>query len=362
MTMNQPIPDPITFRKKLLQWYRAHQRELPWRKTIKEPYRIWISEVMLQQTTVTAVVPRYDRWLKRFPDVRSLSRASLQQVLNEWEGLGYYQRARNLHRAARILVQDFGGRLPNDYKRLRALPGFGPYTTAAVLSIAFDLPFAVLDANVRRVCMRLLALAGEAGPGHDSAISSFLKPLLPPRNPGTFNQALMELGALVCRSQNPACLACPVSYFCRAFAAGKQEIIPSPKTRSTTRLEAVIGLIKNDEGRYLIQKRPDTGLLAGLWEFPGGKMEPGESREQALCRELREELGVDISNLEYLTSVEHTYTQFKVKLHAFACLPRDRPVLERRRHRWVTLRGMRRFPFPSGSARIIRFLEQQKYE
>jgi A/G-specific adenine glycosylase len=358
--MNEAVLEPKDFRRRLLHWYRTHKRDLPWREKTKDPYRIWISEIMLQQTTVRAVVPRYERWLKRFPDVESLSRASLQQVLTEWQGLGYYQRARNLHRAARIIAEDYGGILPDDYDRLRALPGFGPYTTAAVLSIAYDKPYAVLDANVRRVTMRLLALPGEARSGWDGDIRALLGSLLPSRNPGTFNQAMMELGALVCRSSRPDCLVCPVSDDCRAFAHGEQEVIPRPKKQNTIRLEAVVGLILDKRGRYLIQKRPDSGLLAGLWEFPGGKIEAGESREEALRRELREELGAEVTDLRHVTSVEHAYTQFRVKLHAFACSPRGTLELDRLRHRWVTLKGMRRFPVPSGSARIIRFLEQKK--
>ncbi len=342
------------FRRKLLGWYRAHRRDLPWRAS-RDPYRIWISEVMLQQTTVAAVIPYFLHWMERFPDIEKLSRASLQEVLTAWQGLGYYQRARNLHRAARIIVSEHEGCIPDDYDSLRSLPGFGPYTTAAVLSIAYDLPFLAMDANLRRVGMRLVGLRGESAPRHDRTLSAYLEPYLPSRNPGTFNQALMELGAQVCRARNPACLICPLIEFCRAYALGEQEIIPRPRRRTTIHLEAVIGVIREGD-RFLIQKRPDTGLLAGLWEFPGGKLKPGETPEQALRRELREELGVDLDDTDYLTTVEHTYTQFRVTLHAYACRLRQRPKLNLDKRRWVTLSGMRRFPFASGSVRIIRKL------
>ncbi len=344
------------FRRKLLAWYRAHRRDLPWRGS-RDPYRIWISEVMLQQTTVSAVIPYFQRWMERFPDVASLSRASLQEVLRAWQGLGYYRRARNLHQAARTIVSEHEGRIPVDYATLRSLPGFGPYTTAAVLSIAFSRPFPVVDANVRRVGMRLIGLRGEAAtPRDDQTLLAYLEPMLPSRNPGAFNQALMELGALVCRAKNPACLICPLSEFCRAYARGEQEIIPRPRRRISIRLEAVIGIIREGD-RYLIQKRPDSGLLAGLWEFPGGKLEPNEAPEQALRRELREELGVDMNDADYLTTVEHAYTQFRVRLHAYVCRLSRRPKLKRDTHRWVTLSGMRRYPFASGSVRIIKRLE-----
>jgi len=355
--MNERTQDPVVFRRRLLRWYRAHKRELPWRAT-RDPYRIWISEVMLQQTTVPAVIPYFERWIERFPDIKALARADLQSVLKEWQGLGYYQRARNLHAAARVMVEEHGGKIPRDYQTLLALPGFGPYTSAAVLSIAHDLPYPVMDANVRRVGMRLMGLHGQADSGKDKQIRRFLEPYLPARGMGAFNQALMELGALVCRSGNPACLVCPVREICSAFSASEQEIIPRPRKLAYTKLEAVIAVIQQDD-RYLIQKRPETGLLAGLWEFPGGKIEPGEEPEQALRREIREELGVEVTGYRFLTSVEHAYTQFRVTLHAYACLLSAPPRLRRDTHRWVTLRGMRRFPFPSGSARLIAFLEER---
>lgn len=343
------------FRRKLLGWYRSHRRDLPWRVS-RDPYRIWISEVMLQQTTVATVVPYFQRWMHRFPDVETLSRSSLQEVLKAWQGLGYYQRARNLHRAARTIVSEYKGRIPDDYETLHSLPGFGPYTTAAVLSIAYDRPIPVMDANVRRVGMRIMGLQGEAVTKNDRTLLAYLEPYLPSRKPGVFNQAMMELGALVCRARNPACLICPLIEFCRAYALGEQEIIPRPRRRTTIHLEAVIGVIQEGD-RYLIQKRPESGLLAGLWEFPGGKLKPGETPQQALHRELREELGVEMDNAEYLTTVEHAYTQFRVTLHAYTCRLRLRPKLNRDTHRWVTLRSMQRYPFPSGTVRIIRKLE-----
>ncbi len=350
--------DATEFRGKLLRWYRTHKRKLPWRET-RDPYLIWSSEIMLQQTTVQAVIPYFERWTERFPDVETLARAGLQTVLKEWQGLGYYQRARNLHNAAKIVAAEHGGEVPRDYDTLISLPGFGPYTTAAVLSIAYDLPHPVLDANVRRLCMRLMGLRGQADTGKDRVIRKFLEPILPRRGMGTFNQALMELGALVCRSRNPACLVCPVAESCAAYAAGEQEIIPRPKKISYTRIEAAIAIICEND-RFLIQKRPETGLMAGLWEFPGGKLEPGETQEQALRREVREELCVEVTESRFLTSAEHAYTQFRVTLHAFACRLSARPRLRRDRHRWVTLRGMRRYPFPSGSVRLIRFLEKME--
>ncbi len=348
------------FSKKLFKWYGTHHRKLPWRET-NDPYKIWISEVMLQQTTVPAVVPYYKEWLSQFPDVQTLGASPLQQVLKVWQGLGYYQRAKNLHRSARILMDEHRGKIPEDYERLIKLPGFGPYTTAAVLSIAFDKPFPVIDANVRRVWMRIMGMRKESNPKVDKDILGFMKPFLPRTKMGIFNQAVMELGSLVCRPKSPHCLLCPVQESCEAFTMGEQEIIPRPRRRSYRKIEAVIGVVEK-KGKYLIQKRPPTGLLSDLWEFPGGKRRKDETLRQALRREMMEELGVEVDGIRSLTQVKHSYTQFQVKLYAFQCSLKTEPSLTKRDHRWVSLRGMRKYPFPSGSAKIVQFLEKREKE
>jgi A/G-specific adenine glycosylase len=339
----------------LIRWYRAYQRALPWRQT-RDPYRIWISEVMLQQTTVSSVIPYYDNWLRLFPDMPALARASREKILKAWEGLGYYERARNLHQAARIMCRENDCRVPDKYEDLIALPGFGPYIAAAVLSIAYDRPCPVLDANVRRVGMRLAGIHGPLSPRLDRTLLERLRVIFPKRNGGEFNQAMMELGALVCRPRNPSCLLCPLQRFCLAFERGEQEIIPAPKKRSFQKIETVVGIIR-DGHRYLIQRRPIHGLLAGLWEFPGGKREKGETLRNALHREIQEELAAEVRIGRQLLKVHHSYTRFRVTLFAFECELSGLPKLRRGSHRWVSLRAMKRYPFPSGSARVIRFLE-----
>jgi len=351
-------PIKSKFPDKLLAWYRVHRRKLPWRGK-KDPYGIWVSEIMLQQTTVAAVIPYYKRWLQVFPDLRSLARAPLRKVLREWQGLGYYQRARNLHAAAKVVVREHGGRVPGDEKALRRLPGLGPYTAAAVLSLAYGKPFPVIDANVRRVLMRVLGLRGRAVPGVDKKLGAFLATVFPGDAPGEFNQAMMELGALVCRSRSPQCLGCPVRGSCRAARLGIQEIIPRPRTLRLERIEVVVAVIEKD-GRVLIQERPSGGLLAGLWEFPGGKVEPGESLTAALRREIREELGAEIKDVRRLTTVRHSYTRFEATLHAFRCRMSGTGFKAGRRHRWVTLKTIRRYPLPSGSVKIVDFLEGRR--
>jgi A/G-specific adenine glycosylase len=338
------------FVRGLLGWYGRNKRDLPWRGTTN-PYAVWVSEIMLQQTTVGAVIPYYQRWLKRFPDIESLARAPLSRVLKAWQGLGYYQRARNLRAAAKIVVERHGGRLPETEADLRALPGFGPYTTAAVASIAFGRRVPLVDANVRRVLMRIFGLEGPAGARNDPALLERLAPLVPVRRPGDFNQALMELGALICRPVNPACLRCPVRFDCLAFAAGRQEVIPAPVRHSFRKLTAVVGIIEQD-GRILIQQRPAEGLLGGLWEFPGGKVRPGESLPAALARELEEEIGAKPKAVRPFMTVDHSYTRFLVTLHAFTCGLRTDPAPDRSR-RWVRPADLRKYPVPSGSARIV---------
>lgn len=342
-------------RKELIRWYKTHQRKFPWRKT-KNPYKIWISEVMLQQTTASAVLPYYKKWLGLFPDMETLSRASRQKVLKAWEGLGYYDRARNLHQAAKIMCRRNAGMVPDNYEDLIAIPGFGPYTTAAVLSIAYGKPFPVLDANVRRVVMRLAGIQAKHSPRTDKILLEWIKDVFPARGGGDFNQAMMELGALVCRPRNPRCLLCPVQPSCLAFKRGEQEVIPAPKRRNCQKIEAVVGIIRVGR-RYLIQKRASVGLMAGLWEFPGGKRERGESLHSALKRELREELDIRVKIMRLLLNVRHAYTRFQVTLFAYQCELIGSPKLKKDHCRWVSLKAMKSYPFPSGSAKIVRFLE-----
>jgi A/G-specific adenine glycosylase len=348
----------LEIRNTLKHWYTLHHRKLPWRQT-EDPYKIWISEIMLQQTTVQAVIPTYKRWFKLFPDIHTLSEAPLQKVLRAWQGLGYYQRAKNLHQASKIIVERHGGRIPQNYQELKSIPGFGPYTTAAVLSFAFDKPYPVMDANIRRVCMRLIRMHRKASPKNDKELLHFITPLLPQKNMGIFNQALMELGSLVCKPKNPLCLLCPISEYCDSFKKGEQEIIPHPKKRKYNKIEAVVGIIKK-QGKYLIQKRPSKGLLADLWEFPGGKIRANEKPEEALKREIKEELGTDVSPGELLITVEHAYTQFLVKLSAYLCTVQSGLIVSKKNHRWVTLKSIRDFPLPSGSFKIVKHLEERE--
>jgi len=341
------------FARSLNQWFNKNARQLPWRETT-DPYKIWISEVMLQQTTVPTVIEFYKRWIHDYPTLESVAQAPLERLLKSWQGLGYYQRVRNIHKAAKIFVEQYDRRIPEDMEALRKVPGFGPYTCGAVLSIAFDKRQPIIDANIRRVVMRLLALESHANAKIDPAIYAYLDEVLPQKNLRTFNQAFMELGALICKSKEPLCSMCPVKSHCKAFEKGIQELIPTKKERLTEEIDVAIGILRH-KGKYFIQRRPADGLLADLWEFPGGKIEKGESPEAALRRELLEELSVDIKDASFLTKVRHFYTRYKVNLYAFICAAKSLPEVHARR-KWIQLREFSEYAMPSGSAKIVEYL------
>lgn len=343
------------FTTAILDWYRNNKRDLPWRRT-RDPYKIWVSEVMLQQTTVKAVLQYYKKWLKQYPSVQSLAEAEQEDVLKAWQGLGYYGRVRNLHKTAKIIVNDFNARIPNSPEDLKKLPGFGPYTIGAVLSIAYDIRNPIVDANIRRIFMRLLAVRGKAVQGMDRHILPTIDRLVPQRYPGDFNQGLMELGALICRSREPLCNQCPVKGHCKAFEKGIQEVIPQPKTVLLKKVRAVLAIIRGSKGALLMQRRPPTGLLAGMWEFPGGKIKTGESPQKALEREIREELGIRVVVGKKVCDVVHYYTKFKVFLNVFECKSIGE-LKARSNLRWIKTQEFTRCPMPSGSAKIVNILK-----
>jgi len=250
----------------LLTWFRDHARPLPWRIEPRDPYRVWLSEVMAQQTRVAAVIPYFERWLQRFPTVQALADAPLDDVLKAWEGLGYYSRARNLHRAARRICSELGGRFPDDVAGLRTLPGVGRYTAGAIASLAFGRDAAVVDGNVRRVLSRAFALP--AAHSRDDDLWTIAESLLPPGRAGAFNEALMELGATVCTPRGARCLLCPLRESCRAQALGAVERFPEQPPRKPSPEHTVLtALVRRADGRLLLGQRPHDGLLGGLWEF-----------------------------------------------------------------------------------------------
>ena len=356
------------FTNALLNWYQHNRADLPWRRD-PSPYQVWLSEIMLQQTQVKAVIPYYRRFIGAFPTIEALAAAPLDDVLKQWEGLGYYSRARNLHRAASIVMSEHGGELPSDLAALLKLPGIGPYTAGAIASIAFGRPVPALDGNVIRVFARLLDL------DEDVSQSATLEKLwrvaedwLPASDAGAYNQALMELGQRLCRPKNPRCGDCPIQARCRAWSAGTQSQRPRrAKRKPTPRYDVTAGLIRDERGRLLIAQRPLDGLLGGLWEFPGGKVEHEESLADCLKRELREELAIEVEVGALFTVVDHAFTHFKITLHAFDCRyrralpPHAEPqTLGARDWAWATEAQLAEYSFGKADRMVIDELARRR--
>lgn len=341
---------------RLLAWYTEHRRNLPWRET-RDPYRIWVAEVMLQQTQVATVIPYYERFLARFATVEALAAAPLDDVLKLWEGLGYYSRARHLHAAARKVVSEFDGRIPDTMEGLLSLPGTGRYTASAVLSIASGQDVPAADGNVRRVLSRVYAIDEDVtrGPGQ-RRLWQLAESLVPAGQAGDFNQALMDLGATVCTPRAPSCHQCPLAEECQAYQRGQQELFPIRKPRHPLpHYEVTAGVVWNSDGRFLIAQRPPEGLLGGLWEFPGGKREPHETLEECLRRELAEELEIEVVVGPPLTEVQQAYTHFRITLYAFHCrLVGGQPrALGCADWRWTTLGDVDQYAFSAADHKVI---------
>jgi A/G-specific adenine glycosylase len=356
----------------LALWHDQQQRSLPWRGAPagqRDPYEVWISEIMAQQTRVETVVDYFERWMRRFPTIATLAAAGQQEVLKQWEGLGYYARARNLHRAAQIVVAEHGGTLPSDRAALRRLPGIGDYTVGAILSLAYNQPQPILDGNVKRVLSRL---ADIDQPIDQQATLNLLWQLArevveaaPSGGAGNVNEALMELGALVCVPANPRCLLCPVADHCQAFARGTQGERPvtSPK-RQTPHYDVAAGVIWQGEigaSPLLIAQRPQEGMLGGLWEFPGGKLEVTDADLQAcLRREIQEELAIEIEVGAQVATVQHAYTHFRITLYAFHArhVSGEPQALGCAAWRWVMLDELDAYPFPVTDRKVIAALRR----
>lgn len=353
-------PEYTKINATLLPWYARHGRKLPWRGET-DAYKIWVSEIMLQQTRVETVIPYYTRWLERFPTLTALASARQQEVLHIWEGLGYYSRGRNLHRAAREVLAKHGGNLPASVEELRRLPGIGDYTAAAIASIAFGRDAAALDGNIRRVLARLFDLQSELkSPEFGRQVRELANALLPPGRAGDHNQALMDLGATLCTPRAPACDCCPLMDFCLARQRGVQEQRPVRTKRPPVPKYTVTAAVIRRDGRLLLARRPQQGLLGGLWEFPGGKVEGRESLPTCLQRELREELGVEVTVGEELGVFRHAYTHYRVRLHAFACtLDRGEPQpIQPSALAWVATQELDGYPMGKIDRQIARLLQQ----
>jgi A/G-specific adenine glycosylase len=346
---------------RILEWYSRHGRVLPWRDN-PDPYSVWVSEIMLQQTRVETVIPYFERWMDRFPVVEKLAAATEQEVLSQWEGLGYYSRARNLYKAAGMIVEKYGGRLPDDLIELRKLPGVGKYTVGAIASMAFGVDAPTLDANVRRVFSRVFNIVEPADSTQGEKILwGLAEKNLPKGRAGDYNQALMDLGATICIPHNPDCQHCPLENICLARTLGIQELRPVLKPKYTIPHFIVTAAVIKRNGKILLAKRPSRGLLGGMWEFPGGKVEEGETLEQCLSREICEELAVDIRVGNSMGIYRHAYTHFKITLHAFDCkLIRGEPrAVEVAELVWVFPAELYKYPMGKVDRQISKYLQME---
>tara|TARA_B100001250_G_C19816896_1_gene798984 strand:+ start:3512 stop:4576 length:1065 start_codon:yes stop_codon:yes gene_type:complete len=345
------------FSLSILSWYNKQKRILPFRD-IDDPYKIWLSEVMLQQTQIQTVIPYYKKWINKYPTLKSVANADQELLLKLWEGLGYYSRCKNFHKATKIVLREYGGIIPSNWSEFRALPGVGDYTAGSVLSIAYNQPYIAIDGNVKRVIARVLGLKNLSN-RNMSRIKKYLNNNILIDNPGDFNQALMELGARVCSPKNPSCELCPISIECKAFASGSSESYPSPaKKKKVPHYTVVVGLIWRED-KFYIQKRVENGMLPGLWEFPGGKVEVGESLTHALRREIKEECGAQPKILKKIGEIKHAYTHFSITFHGYHCEENNTSIHCHQNSQWIKPTQINKFPFPKANHKLFSILKKQ---
>jgi len=357
--------EKATFQRNLLRWYRSAKRPLPWRKT-RDPYKILISEMLLQQTRVETAIDYYNRFVRRFPTVKHLSEASQESVLQVWQGLGYYGRARNLHRTAQLLCMETKGRIPSDPEALQKFPGIGPYTAAAVASIAFGRDVPVLDGNVVRVLCRVFMIRDDPGsPATRKRLVEIGGDLLPKGKAADFNQALMEIGALVCKPARPDCLPCPVKSVCAAFKKGKTHLVPLRRKKPPVPIQSRVVAFITGHGRILISKRPTDGLLGGLWELPGRTAEIQETEKQArrkLESRLRKHAFIQPVFSEPCAVLKHTYSHFQEELRVYRYKgSQSRPGDQRRKGhpdwKWVHRNRISQYPVTGATKKILQQID-----
>ena len=350
--MHRPSSRPFgPAQTRLLHWYDKNKRTLPWRAAGLSPYAVWVSEIMLQQTRVETVIPYYEKWLRLFPTVQDLAHASERDVLHAWEGLGYYSRARNFHKAAKLVMEQHNGELPRNLNELGKLPGIGRYTVGALASILFGMDEPALDGNLKRVYARLFDVTEAVdSPAGERILWELAKENLPKGKAAEFNQALMDLGALICLPKNPRCLLCPLMNDCKARENGTQDVRPvkMPKKEIPQHVHAaavIVGRIANPPYiRVLLTQRPSTGLLGGMWEFPNGRVPAGQDPAKELAKLLKSgySLRLGAKRRVPIGVFQHAYTHFKVTVHAFLCEPAA--ITTPKNMIWVALKDLNDYP------------------
>ncbi|NIA18503.1 MAG: A/G-specific adenine glycosylase [Simkaniaceae bacterium] len=344
----------------LLAWYDSHKRDLPWRQT-HDPYKIWLSEIMLQQTQVGTVVPYFQRWIQKFPSIRHVADAKIDDVLKLWEGLGYYSRCRNFHRSAIIINDKYNGIIPLSIHELKTLPGIGDYTANMVLSIVLQEPRLAIDGNIRRIGYRLLGLRRQT-PYNNKRLESRLNREISTNRPGDFNQALMDLGSSICRAKAVRCNQCPISTHCFAFASGTPLDYPQTLKRKKIPHYNVVTALIWQNGYFYIQKRSENGHLGGLWEFPGGKIEKNETEIDTVKREIIEECRFKIIPQNKIGTIKHVYSHFSISLSLYHCTPAESiPIKNNGRTRWIKPENISRYAFPKANHKLFKILENQRW-
>ncbi len=344
------------FQNDLITWFKTNQRDLPWRQD-QDPYKVWVSEIMLQQTRVDTVIPFFNRFIDKFPTIEALASAEEGDVLKAWEGLGYYSRARNLQAAVREVEQEYNSIVPNSKAEISKLKGVGPYTSGAILSIAYGIPEPAVDGNVMRVISRIFTSYDDIGKDKTrKKIEVMIAELICREDPSSFNQGLMELGALICTPTSPSCTVCPVQNHCEAYKRNVQTELPVKvkKTKSKAK-KLVCGFVKNEQGQVLIHQRPNKGLLASLWEFPNVEITEGVPLKAQLTQFLRDEYYINTSVGEEIFHVEHVFSHLKWNVSVFEVelLSMEKSLNER--SKWVSRSEIKQYPFPVSHQKIINF-------
>ncbi|BCJ87011.1 A/G-specific adenine glycosylase [Effusibacillus dendaii] len=343
--------------KRLLTWYVQNKRDLPWRRT-KDPYQIWVSEVMLQQTRVESVIPYWNRFMERFPTVESLAVAPEEEVLKMWEGLGYYSRARNLQAAVREVNEKYGGRVPDSLPDMCSLPGVGPYTSGAVLSIAYNVSVPAVDGNVFRVLSRIFLIEDDVSkPAARKKFEGIAEFLIPPGEASDFNQALMEFGARICIPKHPRCETCPVQSLCRGYREGVQDRLPVKGKKKPPRPLDIATAIVWQRDRVLITRRPPEGLLAGMWEFPSCDVSDGNRHEAELTRFFQGKWDVGLQVKSHFANLQHTFSHLHWNVQAYTCEAEAEKIPETDSVKWVTTRELTQFAMPVVHQKLAKSLD-----
>ena len=336
----------------ILKWYKKNARQLPWREKTNY-FKTWLSEVMLQQTQVNTVIPYYKKWIKKYSSFRDIAKTPIDILLKDWEGLGYYNRIRNFHKSATIISNN--NQHPIKYNDLIKMPGVGPYMAGAILSIALNQPYPAIDSNINRIISRILCI-NKTDKKFSKKIYNYIQKIISIKKPGFFNQALMDIGSIICKPKNPKCEICPLKNNCKAYKKGIVNLYPMKNLKNKKPLIKVCVAILNNKNKFLLTKRLDNAFLGGLWELPGGKIKKGENKKKCIQRELKEELGINNIKIEnQLNETRHTYSNFNVLLYPFVTSvwtgkPKN---LASSDLKWVTKKSMEKFPIPSATKTIL---------